>query len=139
VIGVNTAVIAQAQGICFAIGINTATFVAARLIRDGRITRSFIGVAGQTVPLHRRLVRFHALDGGSGVLVVSVEPKSPAARADIREGDVIVNFGDQRVSSVDDLHRLLTENEVGQASRIALIRGSEKVEKSIVPAPAPGR
>jgi len=139
VIGVNTAVIAQAQGICFAIGINTATFIAARLIRDGRITRSFIGVAGQTVPLHRRLVRFHALDGGSGVLVVSVEPKSPAARAGIREGDVIVSFGDQRVASVDDLHRLLTENEVGQPSPIALIRGSEKVEKSIIPAPADGR
>jgi len=139
VIGVNTAVIAQAQGICFAIGINTATFIAARLIRDGRITRSFIGVAGQTVPLHRRLVRFHALDGGSGVLVVSVEPKSPAARAGIREGDVIVSFGEQRVASVDDLHRLLTENEVGQPSRIALIRGSEKVEKSIIPAPADGR
>lgn len=139
VIGVNTAVIAQAQGICFAIGINTATFVAARLIRDGRITRSFIGVAGQTVPLHRRLVRFHALDGGSGVLVVSVEPQSPAARAGIREGDVIVTFGEKQVTSVDDLHRLLTENEVGQPSRMTLIRGSEKVEKSIIPAPAEGR
>src|SRR5204863_349523 len=93
VIGVNTAVIAHAQGICFAIGINTATFVAARLIRDGRITRSFIGLAGQTVPLHRRLVRFHALEGGSGVLVVSLEPKSPAASVGVREGDVIVSFG----------------------------------------------
>ena len=139
VIGVNTAVIAQAQGICFAIGINTATFVAARLIRDGRITRSFIGLAGQTVPLHRRLVRFHALEGGSGVLVVSLEPKSPAARSGVHEGDVIVSFGGNRVSSVDDLHRLLTENEVGQPSAIVLVRGSEKVEKSIIPAPAEGR
>jgi S1-C subfamily serine protease len=154
VIGVNTAVIAQAQGICFAIGINTATFVAARLIRDGRITRSFIGLAGQTVPLHRRVVRFHGLDGqaeslsyvgrplrlsDSGVLVVAVEPASPAMSAGIREGDVIVSFGDKRVSSVDDLHRLLTENEVGQPSPIVLIRGAEKVEKSIIPAPGEGR
>jgi S1-C subfamily serine protease len=139
VIGVTTAVIAHAQGICFAIGINTATFVAARLIRDGRITRSFIGVAGQTVPLHRRLIRFHALDGGSGVLVVSVEPNSPAAKAGIREGDVIIAFGGKAVSSVDDLHRLLTENEVGQSSEIVLIRGAEKVGKAIVPAPADGR
>ncbi|HEY4642847.1 MAG TPA: trypsin-like peptidase domain-containing protein [Thermoanaerobaculia bacterium] len=151
VIGVNTAVIAHAQGICFAIGINTATFVAARLIRDGRITRSFIGLAGQTVPLHRRLVRFHRLDGqpesgvgqplrlSSGVLVVSLEPKSPAARGGIREGDVIISFAGNRVANVDDLHRLLTENEVGQPSEIVLIRGSEKVEKSIIPAPADGR
>src|SRR5436305_7197014 len=123
VIGVNTAVIAMAQGICFAIGINTAKFVAARLIRDGRITRSFIGLAGQTVPLHRRVVRFHAIEGGSGVLVVAVEPASPAMSAGIREGDVIVRFGEKRVSSDDDLHRLLTENEVGQPSPIMLIRG----------------
>src|SRR5712692_2008460 len=95
VIGVNTAVILPAQGICFAIGINTATFVAGRLIKDGRIKRGYIGVAGQNVPLPRRLVRFHDLPVEAGVLVVSVEHNSPAERAGLVEGDIIVGFDEQ--------------------------------------------
>jgi S1-C subfamily serine protease len=126
-------VILPAQGICFAIGINTAKFVAARLIRDGRITRSYIGVAGQSVPLHRRVVRFYNLPVESGVLVVSVEQGSPAEKAGLRDGDLIIGFGERPVSSVDDLHRILTEEEVGAPSPITFIRSTEKLVRTIVP------
>ena len=133
VIGVNTAVILPAQGICFAIGINTAKFVASRLIRDGHIVRSYIGVAGQTVPMHRRVVRFYSLSSETGVLVASVEKGSPADAAGLREGDVIVAYGERAVASVDDLHRILTEEQVGRPSEITLIRTTEKLLKTIVP------
>jgi len=133
VIGVNTAVILPAQGICFAIGINTAKFVAGRLIRDGRITRSYIGVAGQNVPLHRRVIRFYDLPLESGVLVMSVEKGSPAEEAGLREGDVIVSYGGKSIAGVDDLHRLLTEEQLGVAAPITAIRMAEKIEATIVP------
>src|SRR5437660_447498 len=138
VIGVNTAVILPAQGICFAIGSNTAQFVASRLIRDGRITRSYIGVAGQNVPLHRRVVRYYDLPGDSGVLVMSVEKGSPAEKAGLREGDVIVACASKTITSVDDLHRLLTEEQLGVATTITAIRMTEKIETRIVPARAAG-
>lgn len=139
VIGVNTAVILPAQGICFAIAINTAKFVASRLIRDGQITRSYIGVAGQNTPVLRRVVRFHGLDAESGVLVVDVEKGSPAAKADLREGDVIVSLGGMAVRTVDDLHRMLTEDEVGVEKALTLIRHTEKLVKTIVPVRAANR
>ena len=138
VIGVNTAVILPAQGICFAIAINMAKFVAARLIRDGRITRSYIGVSGQSVPIHRRLVRFYNLPVESGVLVVGVEKESPAESSGLREGDVIVAFGDKTVANVDHLHRILTEEQVGRRSELMVIRGTEKLMLSVVPAQARG-
>ena len=133
VIGVNTAVIMGAQGICFAIGINTAKFVASRLIRDGRITRSYIGVSGQSVPLHRRVVRFYDLPVESGVLVVGVEKDSPAAVAGLRDGDLIVGFDGLPVASVDDLHRLLTEEHVERRAELTVIRLTEKLALAIVP------
>src|SRR5207248_4234295 len=122
VIGVNTAVILPAQGICFAIAINMAKFVAARLIRDGRITRSYIGVSGQSVPIHRRVVRFYDLAVESGVLVVGVEKGSPAESSGLRDGDDIVAFGDKPVANVDHLHRILTEEQVGRRSDVIVIR-----------------
>jgi S1-C subfamily serine protease len=109
VIGVNTAVILPAQGLCFAIAINTAKFVASRLMKDGKIRRSYIGVAGQNVTLPRRLVRFHTLPRESGVLVVSLEKESPAQRAGVREGDIIIGYDTQMIAGIDDLHRLLTD------------------------------
>ena len=105
VVGVNTAMIRPAQGICFAIASNTAKLVAGWLIRDGRIRRGYIGVAGQNVPIHRRIVRFYGLPLETAVLVVSVEKNSPAARAGLREGDLIVAFNDQPIGSVHHLHK----------------------------------
>jgi S1-C subfamily serine protease len=133
VIGVNTAVILPAQGICFAIGINTAKFVAARLIRDGRITRSYIGVAGQNVSLHRRVVRYYDLPLDSGVLVMSVEKGSPADQAGLREGDVIIAYAGRSIAGVDDLHRLLTEEALGKIAPITTIRMTEKIETTVIP------
>ena len=133
VIGINTAVILPAQGICFAIAVNTAKFVAGRLIRDGKIRRSYIGVAGQNVPLHRRVVRFHRLPVEQGVLVVSVEGKSPAEKAGLREGDLIVGYATQPVSGIDDLHRLLTDERLGVRSQVTILRGTEKQLVWIVP------
>jgi len=133
VIGVNTAVILPAQGICFAIGINTAKFVAGRLIKDGKIRRSYIGVGGQDVPLPRRLVRFHNLAMENGVLVVSIESNSPAQRAGLLEGDVIVGYDGRPVAGIDDLHKILTEERVGVGSPLTIIRRSEKFVLDVVP------
>ena len=133
VVGVNTATILPAQGICFAIGINTAKFVASRLLRDGRIRRSYIGVSAQTVPVHRRVVRFYDLPKEMGAVVVGVEENSPAKRAGLREGDVIVALEGQPVAGVDDLHCLLTDLRVGVSCALTVIRWTEKLEIKVVP------
>ena len=138
VIGVNTAMIPMAQGLCFAIGINTAKFVASRLLRDGRIRRSYIGVEAQSTPLHRRLVRFYDLPQESGVVVVSVEEGSPAQRTGLREGDVIVSLEGKPVAGVDDLHRLLTDARVGISSSLTVLRYTEKLVLNVVPEESPG-
>ena len=134
VVGVNTAMIRPAQGICFAIASNTAKLVAGWLIRDGRIRRGYIGVAGQNVPIHRRIVRFYGLPLETGVLVVSVEKKSPAERAGLREGDLIVAFNGQPVGSVHDLHKVLVGEQIGVSARLTVIRHTEKLELPILPA-----
>jgi len=133
VVGVNTATILPAQGICFAIGINTAKFVASRLLRDGRIRRSFIGVSAQTVPVHRRVVRFYDLPKETGVIVISVEENSPAKRAGLRDGDVIVALEGQPVAGVDDLHRVLTDVRVGVSCSLTVLRHTDKLELKVVP------
>ena len=137
VIGVNTAVILPAQGLCFAIAINTAKFVASHLMRDGKIRRSYIGVAGQNVTLPRRLVRFHTLPRESGVLVVSLEKASPAQRAGVREGDVIVGYGTQTIAGIDDLHRVLTDEQVGARALLLVLRRAEKLQLEITPEESP--
>ena len=133
VIGVNTAVILPAQGLCFATAINTAKFVAGLLLRNGKIRRGHIGVAGQNVVLYRRQVLLNNLAVASGILVVSLESNGPADRAGLREGDVIVAYGKQPVSSIDDLHRLLTEEQVGVKVELTVLRGGEKTMLDVVP------
>jgi S1-C subfamily serine protease len=133
VVGVNTATILPAQGICFAIGINTAKFVASRLLRDGRIRRSYIGVSAQTVPVHRRVVRFYDLPKEMGVVVLGVEENSPAKRAGLREGDIIIALEGQPVAGVDDLHRVLTDVRVGLSCSLTVLRWTEKLEFKVVP------
>jgi S1-C subfamily serine protease len=133
VIGVNTATIMGAQGLCFAIGINTAKFVAGRLLQDGRIRRSYIGVEAQTVPLHRRLVRFYNLSQETGVVVSSVTSGGPGQKAGLREGDVIIALEGKAVAGVDDLHRLLTDARVGVSSSLTVLRWTDKLDLKVVP------
>jgi S1-C subfamily serine protease len=133
VVGVNTATIMGAQGICFAIGADTAEFVASRLIRDGRVRRSHIGVTGQGVSLHRRLVRYYDLASESGLLVLGVVPGSPAQRAGLRERDVIVRFAGKAIAGVDDLHRMLSGELSGVTCEIDIVRGTELLKLVVIP------
>ena len=133
VIGVNTAVIRGAQGICFATAINTAKFVAARLIKDGFIRRGHIGVVGQDVALPRRVVRFHNLPVDSGVRVEEVLPGSPAEAAGIVRGDVIVAFAGCPIAGIDHLHRSLTDTQVGVRCEMNMIRGVENLALVVTP------
>jgi len=133
VIGVNTATIMGAQGLCFAIGINTAKFVVSRLLRDGKIRRSYIGVEAQTVPLHRRLIRFYDLHQDSGVVVMSVTEGGPARKAGVRNLDMIIALDGKPVAGVDDLHRLLTDARVGVSSTLTILRNTDKLQVKIVP------
>ena len=133
VMGVNTAVILPAQGICFAIAIDTAKYVAGWLIKDGRIRRSYIGVGGQTSRIHRRVVRYHNLTVETGLLVLYVEPDSPAQVASLREGDILVEFDGRPISGIDDLHKLLTEAQIGKRSLMTILRNTEKLLIEIVP------
>ncbi len=133
VVGVNTAMILPAQGISFATSIDTAKFVASRLIRDGKVSRSYIGLAGQNVPLPRRIVRYYDLAVESGVLIVSFEVNSPASTAGLREGDIIIGFADHPTGGIDDLHKLLSEDRIGHKSSLVVIRGTEKLMFEVIP------
>jgi S1-C subfamily serine protease len=137
IVGINTAIIPFAQGICFAIASNTARFVVSELLRHGRVRRSYIGVAGQTVPLPRRVVRHHELTTESGARVISVEPASPAAKAGLTSGDVIVGLGGEPITGVDALHRLMTAEKIGARLPLDVLRLTRKLTLEIVPAPRP--
>jgi S1-C subfamily serine protease len=133
VIGVNTATIMMAQGLCFAIGINTAQFVASRLLRDGRVRRGYIGISAQNVPLNRRVVRFHDLPQETGVLVNSVEQNSPAQRAGVRDGDILIALNGKPIGGIDALHRLLADSPAGVPTELVILRGVERSALRISP------
>ena len=129
----NTAMILPAQGICFATSIDTAKFVASRLIRDGKVSRSYIGLAGQNVPLPRRIVRYYDLAVESGIFVISFENDSPARKGGVREGDIIIGFDDRPIAGIDDLHKLLTEERIARRSSLTVIRGTDKLAIEVMP------
>ena len=133
VIGVNSAVILPAQGICFAIAANTAQLVAAWLIKEGRVRRGYLGIAGQNAPLHRRIVRHYDLPAESGVLVAGIEQDSPGSRAGLKEGDIIIALGKVVITCVDDLHRCLTGERIRASTALSVIRRTEKLDLAIVP------
>ncbi|HSQ61524.1 MAG TPA: trypsin-like peptidase domain-containing protein [Acidobacteriota bacterium] len=136
VIGVNSAVILPAQGICFAIAANTAHWVASELIRNGRVRRSVLGLSGQTVPLGRRLARYHRLDLASAVRVTGLLTGGPAARGGVQEGDLLVGFGDRPVRGIDDLQRYLGGDAVGAEVSLDVVRRAERLTITVVPAEA---
>jgi S1-C subfamily serine protease len=134
VVGINTAVIRPAQGISFAVSADTARLVIPQLLRDGVVRRSHLGIAGQDVPLPRRLVRHHALPADGGVLITEVVPDTPASRGGLRDGDIIVSFADAAVQRTDDLHRLLTGERAGIETSMRVLRGVDLVTLRVTPA-----
>ncbi len=133
VIGVNTAIIPGAQGICFATAIDTVKWVVMQLLRNGRVQRGYLGIAGATLPLARRIARHFQLENVRAVRVESVEAGGPSTGAGLQAGDLIVSFEDQPVNGIDDLHRLLTADRIGRASRLTVVRRTEKLEFSVIP------
>ena len=128
VVGVNTAIIAGGQGLSFAVPISAVVTVLPALLRDGRVRRGYLGIAGQNVPLLRRVTRFHRLAQASAVLVISVEADGPALAAGLRDGDLIVSLDGDPVGGLDDMHRLLTESKIGTRVRLGVLRGAERRE-----------
>jgi S1-C subfamily serine protease len=134
VIGINTAIIQYAQGICFAVPVNTMRWVITALLREGKITRGFLGLSGQTVPLPVKVIRFFNLKQESGVYVVAVTPESPAAAAGLTEGDVIIALDGRPTGGVDDLHRFLTKDVIGRKLGMRVLRGwTSTLELFVVP------
>jgi S1-C subfamily serine protease len=133
VIGVNSAAVLPAQGLSFAVAANTVRWVLGALLRDGRVRRSRLGLSGGGAPLPQRLRRALEVENRSGVLVADVDAEGPAARAGVVPGDVVIEFAEQRVEGVDDLHRLLTEERIGVELTLALLRGARRVRVTVSP------
>jgi len=133
VVGVNTAIIAMAQGIGFSIPANTARWIVSQLLIHGHVRRGYLGLTAQQRPLNRRLVRFHHLQNNYGVEVVATDPAGPAGSAGIKEGDLIVSINGQKTESVDDIHRILAEWPVGNALSLVIVRGQERMDMNVTP------
>jgi len=136
VIGINTAIIAIAQGISFSIPINTAKWVVPQLLTQGRVRRSYLGIVGNQRPLDRRLARFHELSSKNVVQVMSLEPDGPAAQAGLIRGDLVVAINEDDIAGVDDLHRFLSKWPVGDPVTLTVVRGKRKLEFQVVPVEA---
>jgi S1-C subfamily serine protease len=137
VIGINTAIIQSAQGICFAIPINMAKRIVPQLMQHGRVVRGYLGLHGHDVPVARALARRFAMDQESGVEVVGLEPGGPAAQAGMAEGDIIVTLGDRAITSLDDLQKRLAEIPVGIPTEVVVIRGERRLARFVVPGEYP--
>ncbi len=137
VIGINTAVIRSAQGICFAIPINMAKHILPQLLKHGRVVRGYLGIHARNVPIQQAMVRLHNLSQTTGVEVLAVEPDSPADQAGIQEEDVFLTLGEQPTATVDDLHKLLTQLPVDLPASIAILRGERRIERMILPTEYP--
>src|SRR5207245_624230 len=133
VIGINTAIIQPAQGICFAIPINMAKHILPQLLQHGRVVRGYLGVHGRNVPIPPALVRKFEIVQATGVEVLSVEADGPAEQAGILEDDIIVSLGEQPTSSIDDLHKLLMQLPVGVPAPVVMLRGERQLERWVVP------
>lgn len=133
VVGINTAMIAPAQGICFAIGIDTAIWVATRLMRDGRVRRSRLGLSAQTVPITTRVRRFHGLDQTTGVMISEIAPDGPGKQAGLQTGDVLVSFDGVVMTGVDDLHRALTAERAGIEVPLRVLRRTDLLTLPVTP------
>jgi len=132
VIGINTAIIAMAQGISFAVPVDTAKRVVSELLAHGRVRRVYLGIVGQTRPIDRLTARRHALPQTRAVEIVTLDPRGPAAQAGLREGDLVVALGDRAVTTVDDLHRLLVGWPVGDRLEVRVIRGDRRLDLAVV-------
>ena len=139
VIGINTAVIQPAQGICFAIPINMAKHILPQLLQHGRVVRGYLGIHGRSIPIPRALARRFELTQTSGVEILSVETGGPADQAGISDEDIIVSLADQPTGSVDDLHKLLMQLPVGIPAPVMLLRGERRLERWVVPDDYPER
>jgi S1-C subfamily serine protease len=137
VIGVNTATIMGAQGLCFAVGIDTAKYIASQILQHGHVQRSWIGIAAQNVPLPRRIVYEYKLPASSGVLATSVDPETPAGKAGLREGDIILSFAGESISAVDELHRLLSAERAGKRQQLIALRGISLLDLTVTPETRP--
>jgi S1-C subfamily serine protease len=133
VVGVNTAIIAGAQGIAFAIPAATARMVASTLIREGRVRRARLGIAGASTPIGSGLARSLGLSATSGIRVIEVTERSPAARAGVRKGDILVSFDGATIASLTDLQRVLVEDRIGRDALVTLVRRGERLTVSVTP------
>lgn len=138
IVGINTAIIQSAQGICFAIPVNTLRWVVSSLLREGKVVRGYLGIAGQTVPLPVKVVRYFNLDHESAVLVMGVTPDSPASQAGLNQGDIIISLDSHPLSGVDDVHRLLTRDAIGKNMPVVILRNwTNRIERMVTPAASP--